>query len=489
MDTDNDLVRFTEAYAGLRSMRTAEVREGAAQVPEHVIQCLWYDQLFPEAGLRSEEGHDLTVVSPGWWNHGEGPDFKGAQIEFNGQLHAGDVEIHLDPAGWKAHGHHIDARYDNVILHVVLQGAGAAAVTSEGRRLPTLVLEGLVQKDLQSLADVLLTDEYPYDVGQAKGQCADLLEQCGAEGVSKFLHLSGEWRMLNKARALRERMDRSGPDQAVYEAFMYACGFGRFKHHFKAVARSLPYERARQLGQQDPMLLETAFLQLADLLPKSLPEGTTAVPHYGRLRALRRDQLDGLRSLPLTWKRGGVRPTNNPERRLAGAARFLARTASVGLVETVDAVWRDDGKPIARRKAFEALFPRAMGFWASHCTWTGKKMSRPTAPIGGGRIRSIIGNVFIPAGLAIARLERDRAKEEAIFAFFTALPREPDNQITKMMLPRVFGEAQGLKLDFRMQQGLLQMYQDWCEPNPSCRNCLAMNFLRMSNAGDAKETA
>ena len=58
------------------------------------------------------------------------------------------------------------------------------------------------------------------------------------------------------------------------------------------------------------------------------------------------------------------------------------------------------------------------------------------------------------------------------------------------MLPRVLGEASGTRLSFRAQQGLLQMHQDWCEPNPSCRNCSMLQYLNAGGfgpgAGDGK---
>ncbi|MFP6584204.1 MAG: hypothetical protein VCD00_16835, partial [Candidatus Hydrogenedentota bacterium] len=102
---------------------------------------------------------------------------------------------------------------------------------------------------------------------------------------------------------------------------------------------------------------------------------------------------------------------------------------------------------------------------------------KPVAPIGGGRIRSIIGNVFVPMGLAMARSSRDRSYEERVLTFFGALPKEPENRIIKIMLPRVYGNQPPKKLDFRLQQGLIQMYQDWCEPNPSCAKCRVMSML------------
>ena len=479
MGTEPDPVKFSEEYGRLRSL-TDGVRETPLAVPEYVVQCIWYDQLFAEQDLRTDHDQPLKVVSPGWWNHQAGPDFKGAQLEFDGNLRTGDVEVHLDHAAWKHHGHGLDARYDEVLLVVVLDAKPPTTppATSKGRRLPCLLLAQYLDGDVRDIADRLAVDEYPYLRPEAFGQCSALVQTEGAAPIENFLQLAGEWRMLNKARALRERMDRAGPDQAVYEAVLTACGFSHFKHHFRAIARQLPYERARQLARQDPLLLEAAFLQIAGLLPVSLPEGTTAVPHFARLRALRRDYLGGLRSLPLTWRRVGVRPNNNPERRLAGAARFIARTAADGLTASLDAIWQSDVTPIARRRAFEGLFPNPTGFWATHCTWTGAKMQRPTAPLGPGRVRSIIGNAFIPAALALARRDRDRTKEERVYGFFAGLSKEADNQILKAMIPRIFGEARPPRLTFRLQQGLLQMYQDWCQPNPSCRACSLLRYLQ-----------
>lgn len=473
---------FSDRYGQLRLLR-ATAQEERARLSEHAVQCLWYDQLFRAEGLETIEGQRVRVVSPGWWNHGEGPDFRGAQIEFNGELAAGDVEIDLEPGGWRAHGHWLDARYNSVVLHIVLDGRPAlgSTVNAAGRGVPTLVLRPhLLEAHLDWAEAQSEVPETPASFS-SPGRCAALIAAQGIGPLRNFLHFAGEWRMLQKARALRERMDRAGIAQAIYEDFLYACGYSHFKQHFRAIARALPYERAQQLALKEPHLLEAALLHLAGLMPAELPEGCGAVPHFGRLRGLRNNELPGLRALPLTWRRAGVRPVNYPERRLAGAALFIARTARAGMAEALMAAWHQNSTPRAQRLALEELFPSAsMGFWAEHCTWTGKRLRTAVAPLGPGRIRSIIGNVFVPAALAVARHERDRALEEQIFAFFKALPSEPDNHIVQRMLPRVTGGAGELKVTFQIQQGLLQMHQDWCEPNPSCRNCSLFERLDLS---------
>ena len=483
VDSERQSIRFSEAYAEFRSRRTAVREEAPAAVSEHVLQCVWYDQLFSETNLCTDAGRPLHILSPGWWNHGEGPDFKGAQIEFNGELRTGDVEIHLNHGGWTQHGHHLDARYNDVLLMVVLETEppSHSPLTAAGRPIPSLLLGRFLEEDIRRIADRLLVEDYPYRVPSALGQCSELVHLQGAHTITNLLNLAGEWRMLNKARLIRERMEKAGVEQGIYESFLAACGYAHFKHHFQAIARQFHYERVRQLGRQDPLLLEAAFLQIAGLLPETLPTGTNAVPHFARLRGLRRDRLSGLRSLPLVWRRVGVRPNNNPERRLAGAARFLARTAAEGLLDALETVWRADLAPTKRRQAFEDLFPSATGFWATHYTWAGKAMKNPAALLGSGRVRCIIGNVFVPAALALARQRKDRIREETVLEFFAALPKEPENQVVKTMIPRVLGPDLDLRLNFRMQQGMLQLHQDWCSANPSCHNCSVIQFLAPSN--------
>ncbi|MBI5094387.1 MAG: DUF2851 family protein [Candidatus Hydrogenedentes bacterium] len=474
---------FTEEYGRLRAAR-AVTREDGTSVPEDVVQCVWYDHLFSDKDLRLEDGRPLRVVSPGWWNHGEGPDFKGAQLEIGGKLRTGDIEIHLKHGAWKQHGHHRDRRYDEVILVAVLesQPPNDPPITSEGRRIPTLLLANYLTSDIGAIADRLAVDEYPYETPRTFGACAALVDSYGGGRLDSLLKLAGEWRVLSKARAIRERMERVGAEQAAYEAFMTACGFSRFKHQFRMIAQELPYERVRQLAREDPLLVESAYLKIAGLIPDEAPDGGS-LPHFERIRTLVRSRFSGLQRLPVTWERVGVRPVNYPERRLAGAARLLARTAQQGFLDTLDRIWRDDVTPVKRRRAFEALFPNALGFWAEHCTWTGTRMTKALAPLGAGRVRSIIGNVFVPVALARARQAKDRVLEERIFRFFAVLPKEPDNHIQKIMAPRAFGTAKLPKLDFRTQQGLLQLFHDWCEPNPSCRNCAVIPYLNVQPAG------
>ena len=65
-------------------------------------------------------GEPARVAFAGTWNRGAGPDFRGAVLlDRRGRARRGDVELHLRPSGWRAHGHDGDPAYAGVALHVV----------------------------------------------------------------------------------------------------------------------------------------------------------------------------------------------------------------------------------------------------------------------------------------------------------------------------------------------------------------------------------
>ncbi|HOC68718.1 MAG: hypothetical protein BWX80_01098 [Candidatus Hydrogenedentes bacterium ADurb.Bin101] len=461
---------FSAAYGSLRIQGEQTTEEIAFFEDE--LQALWHTGAFPDR-LSTREGHRVRILSPGWWNKLPGPDFTNAQVEFNGNLCTGDIEIHSDAADWYAHGHHNDPAYTNVILHVVLAlppKKAKPAVTAAGRKIATLVIPG----ELLSKAP-----GHRAEIPERCGQCATALSRQGTRTLEYFLDLAGEWRILDKSRRIRERMARVGTEQAIYEVFMTACGYSQYKKSFQLMAESLPYERARQLAQQEPMALEAAFFRIAGLWPEEWPADNDPPEHYQRITALLRNELPGLKSLGLIWPRSVSRPANSPERRLAGAARFLSRTADRGLEKRLDLVWRQPVPPIERRRALERLFGGATGFWASHFSWQGNRARNAAAPLGEGRIRTIIGNVLIPAALALTRSDRpDPVLEKNVFELFVKLPREPENRIHRRMMHWLALGDNTVKMNFRRQQGLMQIHEDWCAHNPSCRNCSVLAYLR-----------
>ncbi len=472
-------------YDAARSFVVREDREAAFS--EAVVQQFWYDHAVAAGPVETLEGHQVEVLSPGWWNHCAGPDFQGAQLRFNGTLFTGDVEIHLEHAAWYQHGHHQDGRYNNVLLHVLLHppADGKARVeTAAGQALPHLCLDSLCRIEQQQLKPLADVETAPELAPRSHGSCNRFIADGQPEILTDFLRLSGDWRLLNKTRYVQERIQAVGANQATYELIARALGYRQFVDNFERIARALPYDRAVQFAHQEPFLLEAALLFLAGLLPDPDEVGAPIPPHAERLVALRAQHFPQMRPLALDWKVAGVRPNNYPGRRLAGLAALVGRTSRQGLVQGLDRFWKEEERPVALRRAFEALFPTAMGFWANHYRIDRPAMKSRTAPVGNGRIRSIIGNVFVPLAFARARSSGQRSWEEQILDFYHRLPMEPDNGIYKRMLPRVLGDH-AHRIGFQSQQGILQLHEDWCKSNPSCKDCALLAYLDAQARRDA----
>ena len=108
---------------------------------EHLIRYIWISQHIKDRS-KTQSGRQISVISPGVLNQEDGPDFKHAKISFDGEPPiSGDVEIHIKSSGWLDHKHNFDPKYNDVILHVVMQDDTLiAAVREDGKRVETLEL-------------------------------------------------------------------------------------------------------------------------------------------------------------------------------------------------------------------------------------------------------------------------------------------------------------------------------------------------------------
>jgi len=89
---------------------------GSGRVSELSLSAAWNSQCFATA-MRSVDGRTVEVIHRGTWTHGFGPDFRDAMILLDGRdLLTGSIEIHLTTGAWREHGHHLDPRYDNVLV-------------------------------------------------------------------------------------------------------------------------------------------------------------------------------------------------------------------------------------------------------------------------------------------------------------------------------------------------------------------------------------
>lgn len=260
--------------------------------------------------LRAADGAAYTVVYQGRPGGGAGSDFRDAALlTASGEQLLGDIELHLSPSGWRAHGHATDPRYNNVVLHVTLRaGAGVdleGAPLASGRRAPLVALAAQPE-DVESAPPA---PPWP---------CAPLAgRETLAARHGELARRAGWARLRERASGLAVAQARAalsasagagglwGPaDRALFTAIAEALGYGRDRDALRRCG-----ERLAAGAEPDALAAEVARL---------------GVVERRRVVGLLRLRARGLAAGPLAALRDAL---------VAGAARAGAQGAVRALVE------------------------------------------------------------------------------------------------------------------------------------------------------------
>ncbi len=443
----------SERYERLR--QPGLIREGAQRLspkdwPEHEVQALWFAGAFGRE-FTTTEGHPAQVVQFGVWNREAGPDFAEAAVSIAGQAtRRGCIELDPDARDWEHHGHSTNRAYDEVILHVFLSRGEAEFFTRTSQH--TLVP--------QVLLDPAALDEPPVPMPDAKlGRCAGPLRALSEERVREVVLGAAQFRMRRKSATLSRMVELHGTEEALYQALAEALGYKSNKLPFTLLAQRLPLKLLRAAKDDAAALLfgVSGFLNQQDL-------GEFDAPTRAYLRALwerwwpRRAEFERLTIPRSLWKMGGQRPVNHPQRRLAALAQVVRHWSKISTL-------RDQCAPEAITDFCAGLRDE---YWDYHYTVTSKPSAKRMALIGDSRVTEMLVNVFLP--LAVAT-------DPSRWITFQNLPSTLTNQRVEIAALRLFGPdsaiARMLLKSAAMQQGLLQIYEDFCQRDASdCQQCL-----------------
>lgn len=276
------------------------------QFMEMLLHYVWQHRMFPLGPLTTTDGHELEIIDPGLHNHGAGPDFSGAKIRIDGQLWAGNVEIHLRATDWYRHHHDTDVAYDSVVLHVVgIKDCEVTATT--GRVLPTFVLP-VPQQVEDNYRELLAEEAYP--------PCYRVIPQLSRLEVHSWMSALTVERLETKTQRIDHWLQETTGDWERTFFIILARAFG-FGTNADAMERWAALIHPQHIGKHRDNLeqVEAFFLGMADLL---------ADDDAIRCREWRflRSKFD-LTPLPHSvWKLGRLRPQNSPVVRLSQLAEL-----------------------------------------------------------------------------------------------------------------------------------------------------------------------
>ena len=117
-------------------------------------------------------------------------------------------------------------------------------------------------------------------------------------------------------------------------------------------------------------------------------------------------------------------------------------------------------------------------YWSNYYIFGGRRLKNRERLIGKERSSVIFINIIIPVLLAYARKMHDAVLEEMLFKAYKMYSRLSPNNITRFMNYRILGKDKQRKNvvnTARRQQGLLQIYKDFCESDDiACKRCVLL---------------
>ncbi len=217
------------------------VREPLSIYEDEVARRWW--NLSPHTRIPLDDGKPCQLVYAGRAGSAAGPDIHDAVLYFSetGERRVGDVELHVRASDWYTHQHHTDARYNNVILHVVLVCDSATAVRrQDGTIIP-----------MCSLNDIPVAKSTHAVQQQTSWPCQAVMAAISGEERDKLLLRAGLLRFEQKAHAFVEQLHDqhdtptqdsmptvqtfSSSDACLIVALAEGLGYGRDRALFRAI--------------------------------------------------------------------------------------------------------------------------------------------------------------------------------------------------------------------------------------------------------------
>ncbi|MDF1861293.1 MAG: DUF2851 family protein [Verrucomicrobiales bacterium] len=434
----------------------------ASSESEMEIQARWFGGEFGRS-FTGTDGEKIEIVQFGHWNRAAGPDFTECAVRIDGELKSGPIELDLDVRDWESHGHGNNPAFESTVLHVFTDGPSLNRFYTRSLAHRKIVQVQLPQYAWSQGPPDFLPEAFP-------GRCVAPLASMNDDEVASLLLSASQYRLHQKTVRLEVMSDSTHPEQALFQGLAEALGFRSNKTAMAVLAQRCPI---RELRKMDSIEREARLFGAAGFLDREIFETKAQQESRRYLRELwdrwwkirGTVEPSGKRAIP--WSFSGNRPLNHPQRRVGALAALVEQWPSLR------PLWES---PVNNLEKHVNNFVKNLAhpFWIHHYTLQARPSDRPLRLIGQDRLRDMLGNVVFPGAIG---------RNESIWDEFLTLRKVDSNQKLRRASLRLFGpdrERQKLFTSYyHQQQGLLQIYQDFClEDLSECSHCPFPEQLR-----------
>ena len=420
---------------------------------EQLLHYVWKHKIFPLKELKTTTGQQVEVIDTGLANTDAGPDFFNAKLNLDGVLWIGNIEIHERSSDWFKHGHHADAGYNSVILHIASE-IDMEISRSNGERIPQiqLICPEAVRTNYKELLE---TDSYP--------PCYRIIPSLPPFTAHSWMSALQMERFEQKATLLNERLKRcqGNWEDAFFITLARNFGFGLNGDAFETWAHQLPF-RAVDKHRNDLFQIEAIFFGQAGILEDSDGDG-----YYLRLKKEYTYLQHKFGLIPMDaslWRFLRLRPTNFPHIRIAQLACLYHR--AYGLLSRIMETETLQG-------VRDILKGGTSEYWLTHYTFGGSSPSRPKT-LSNTSLDLLIINTVVTFLYAYGLHKGNRVLCARAGSFLEELKAE-NNYITRMW------EQCGMKASNAADsQALIQLKKEYCDKK-KCLYCrIGYEYLKRS---------
>ena len=410
---------------------------------EQLLHYVWKHKIFPLKELKTTTGQQVEVIDTGLANTDAGPDFFNAKLKLDGVLWIGNIEIHERSSDWFKHGHHADAGYNSVILHIASE-IDTEISRSNGERIPQiqLICPEAVRTNYKELLE---TDSYP--------PCYRIIPSLSPFTAHSWMSALQMERFEQKATLLNERLKRcqGNWEDAFFITLARNFGFGLNGDAFETWAHQLPF-RAVDKHRNDLFQIEAIFFGQAGILEYSDGDG-----YYLRLKKEYTYLQHKFGLIPMDaslWRFLRLRPANFPHIRIAQLACLYHR--AYGLLSRIMETETLQG-------VRDILKGGTSEYWLTHYTFGGSSPSRPKT-LSNTSLDLLIINTVVTFLYAYGLHKGNRVLCARAGSFLEELKAE-NNYITRMW------EQCGMKASNAADsQALIQLKKEYCDKK-KCLYC------------------
>ncbi|MBT8261733.1 MAG: DUF2851 family protein [Bacteroidia bacterium] len=420
---------------------------------EDFLHYVWKYQKFDTRNLKTVTGESVIVHSPGMHNSNSGPDFFNGQLEIDGQMWAGNIEIHLKASHWYNHKHQEDSAYNNVILHVVWKYDTPVKRTNTSE-IPTIELKHWIPATTRSAYKKL------FDRANRWIPCEPDFYRVDVFTYKNWLDTLFIERMEHRTDQFAARLEQLNNDWEALLFHLLSEYFGTKVNSdsFGSIATSVNYSLIRKCAGQ-PGHLEALLLGQAGLLNQQGGDS-----YYEKLREeyvflKNKFKLRNEHVIPPKFFR--LRPMNFPTIRLSQLSMLYSKNQQLfsNLIEAS-----------SKGEYYALLKFEASEYWKDHYNFGTQSVSRSKL-MSNAFIDLLLINVVLPLKFFYMRTH-GQFNDNEFMDLAQSLGAEENGIIRK------FAELRPKATNVLESQALLQLKSEYCEKKQCLRCAIGNWFLK-----------